>query len=292
MPGDLITGDQQMQLGTLLLGAGTPYEIDGGPTGLVGWDDLPGMDTADVPRPNAPGEYPGTVYPTARIITVQLSIHGDGAGHAANLAALRAATTATLAAETPLAFRLGGQTLYCSARCLNRSIPTGVNYAAGRTEKAVLQFKATDPRRYVTALSSASTAPPTSSGGITWPITWPITWSSTGTGGTVQVVNSGDYNTPPVITLKGPLTTPAVYRQDTGEVLELLTTMADGEVAVIDVLAGTVTMNSTLANLLSDRSAPVSSFLMPPGVTGLALREAGGPDPTASMTVTWRSAYL
>lgn len=293
MAGDLITADYQMQLGTLLLGAGTAYEVDG-EAGLVGWDDLPGLDTADVPRPSAPGEYAGTIYPQARIITVQLSVHGDGPGYAVNLATLRAATTATLAAETPLAVRLAGQMLSANVRCLQRAIPTGRNYAAGASLKATLQFKATDPRRYGTQ-ASATTAPPATGAGITWPVTWPITWPTGGSGatGTVTVANSGDYNTPPVITIRGPLTTPAVYRQDTGEVLELNTAMAAGDVAVIDVLADTLTMNGTPAkNLLTDRSAPVSSFLMPPGNTGLALREAGGPDPTASMTVVYAPAYL
>lgn len=292
MPGDLITADFQMQLGNLLLGAGTPYEMDG-QAALVGWDDLPPIDTADVPRPDAPGDYPGTYYPQSRIVTCQLSIHGDGAGHAANLAALRAATTAALAAETPLAVRLAGLITYVSARTLQRSIPTGVNYAAGATAKAVLQFKATDPRRYVTNLSTATCSPPTSSGGVTWPITWPITWSTLGTGGSVNVVNAGDFDTPPVIQIKGPLTTPFVVRQDTGDVLEFNTSLAAGDTIVVDVLADTVTLNGTqTGSLLSDRSAPVSSFRMPPGTTGLLLREAAGPDPSASMTVTYRSAYL
>lgn len=292
MPGDLITTDYQMQLGTLLLGAGTPYELDG-LAALTGWDDLPAMDIADVPRPNSPGDYIGTVFPQGRIITCQLSVHGDGSGHAANIAALRAITTATLAAETPLAVRLAGQVLYSSVRCLQRSIPTGANYAASATAKATLQFKATDPRRYAVALSSASTAPPTSSGGITWPITWPITWSALGGGGTVNVVNSGDYDTPPVITIVGPLTTPFVARQDTGDVLEFNTTLAASDIVVVDVLADAVTLNGAPAkSLLTDRSAPVSSFRMPPGTTGLALREAAGPDPSASMTVAYRPAYL
>lgn len=293
MAGDLITADYQAQLGTLLLGAGTAYEIDGD-TGLVGWDDLPGLDTADVPRPAAPGEYAGTIYPQARIVTMTLSVHGDGPGHAANIAALRAATTASLAGETGFAVRLAGQMLSASVRCIQRSIPTGRNYAAGATIKAALQLKATDPRRYG-ALVTATVAPPSISGGITWPITWPITWAGGGAGstGVVNVANSGDYNTPPVITIRGPLTTPAVYRQDTGEVLELNTTMAAGDVAVIDVGADTLTMNGSPAKtLLTDRSAPVSSFLMPgPATTGLALR-AAVTDPAASMAVAYSPAYL
>jgi hypothetical protein len=291
VPGDLITGDYQMQLGTLLLGAGTAYEIDAD-EGLTGWDDLPGLDLADVPRPAAAGSWPGSMYPQSRIITVKLSVHDDTPGHAANLAALRATANATMSGETPLAVQLGGQMLYAGVRCLQRSLPTGDNYAGRRTSKGMLQFEATDPRRYTPALSSARTAPPAALGGITWPVTWPLTWPTGPAGGTVYVANTGDYNTPPVITIRGPLTTPAVYRQDTGAVLELNVTLGAGDVIIIDVLADTLTLNGTSARtLLSDRSAAVASFLMPPGSTALALR-AAVTDPSASMTVTWRSAYL
>lgn len=291
MAGDLITADYQAQLGTLLLGAGTAYEINA-EDGLSGWDDLPGMDTADVQRPSAAGSWPGSLYPQSRIITLQMSVHDDGPGHAANLAALRAAANATLAAETPFAVRLGGQLLYCGVRQLQRSLPTGDNYAGRRTPKAMLQLEATDPRRYTAALSSAVTAPPAALGGITWPVTWPLTWPTGTAGGTVYVTNAGDYNTPPVITVRGPLTTPAVYRQDTGAVLELNTTLGAGDVVVIDVLADTLTLNGVAAKtLLSDRSAAVPTFLMPSGSTALALR-AAVTSPSASMTVTWRSAYL
>jgi hypothetical protein len=291
VPGENITADYQIQLGTLLLGAGTPYEIEAD-TGLVGWDDLPGMDTADVPRPDTPGAWPGSIDPQSRVITVQMSVHNDGSGHAANIAALRAATTATLAAETPFAVRLAGQILFCNARCLQRSLPNGDNYAGARTPKAQLQLIATDPRRYVAALSSATTSPPATGAGITWPVTWPVTWPAATSGGTVFVTNSGDYPTPVTISIEGPLTTPAVYRLDTGDVIELAVTLAASDVAVIDTLAGTVSLNGAVNNtLLTDRSAPISSFLMPPGSTGLAIR-AAVTNAAASMTAVWRSAYL
>ena len=74
--------------------------------------------------------------------------------------------------------------------------------------------------------------------------------------------------------------------------LELNTTLAAADVVVIDSLADTLTINGTPAkSLLTDRSAPVSSFMLPPGSTGLALR-AAVTDPAALMTAVWRSAYL
>jgi hypothetical protein len=268
------------------MGTGTIYRL----SGLTGWDDLPPLDMSDVPRPNAAGAYPGTIFAGERLITTDITIVTDPASYPAALAALRAATVPT-AAESPLAIQWGGQKLQAGVRCTGRVVgPDG--WALG-IERAALKWTASDPRRYTTALSSGTTAPPTASGGVTWPITWPITWATLGGTGVINVANSGDCETPPVITVAGPLTTPAVYRLDTGDVLELNTTLAASDIVVIDVLADTLTLNGAPAkNLLTDRSAPVSSFLMPAGTTGLALREAAGPDPTALMTVAYRSAYL
>jgi Phage tail protein len=268
------------------MGTGTIYRLNA----LTGWDDLPPLDTADVPRPAAPGYFPGSIYPQERAITADIIITTTAAGFPAALAALRAATVPALS-ESPLAMQWGGQMLQAGVRCTGRILsPDG--YALG-IAKASLRWTASDPRRYTTALSTASTAPPSTSGGVTWPVTWPVTWSTLGVSGAVPVANTGDFDTPPVIQIVGPLTTPAVYRMDTGDVLEFNTTLAASDIIVVDVLADTVTLNGAAAkSLLTDRSAPVSSFRMPPGTTGLALREAAGPDPTALMTVTWRSAYL
>lgn len=285
MAGELITADGQLQLGSLLMGTGTIYRL----STLTGWDDLPPLDSADVPRPAADGYYLGSLYAQERLITADIIITTDPTTFPAALAALRAMTVP--GPEIPLAIQWGGQILQAGVRCTGR-IAGGDGWALG-IDKVALKWLATDPRRYTTALTTASTAPPTISGGATWPFTWPVTWSTLGTSGSVNVANSGDYNTPPVITITGPLTTPAVYRADTGAVLEFNTTMAASDVIVIDVLADSVTLNGSPAkNLLTDRSAPVSSFLLPPGTTGLLLREAAGPDPTALMTVAYRSAYL
>lgn len=285
MSGELITADGQMQYGALLMGTGTPYRL----AGLVGWDDLPPLDLADVPRPAADGAWSGSIFAAERTIETDLNIVTDPSTYPAVLAALRAAT-APSGGEQPLVIRMGGQMLQAGVRCTGRV--AGVDGYALGIERVALKWTASDPRRYSATAATATTAPPTSGSGISWPVTWPLSWPSAGIGGTVYVVNGGDWPTPVVITITGPLTTPAVYRQDTGDVLELNTTLAASDVVVIDSLADTVTVNGAPAkSLLTDRSAPVSSFMLPPGSTGLALR-AAVTDPSALMTAVWRSAYL
>ena len=285
MSGELITADGQLQYGSLLMGSGTVYRL----SGLRGWDDLPPLDLADVPRPSADGAWPGTIYAAERSIETDITIVADASTYPAALAALRAAT-APIGSEQPLVIRMGGQALQAGVRCTARVVPED-GYATG-IDRVVLRWTASDPRRYSAAVSSGSTAPPSAGSGISWPVTWPLAWPSAGIGGTVYVTNSGDWPTPVVLTVTGPLTTPAVYRQDTGDVIELNTTLSASDVVVIDALADTVTLNGSSAKyLLTDRSAPVSSFMLPPGSTGLALR-AAVTNAAASLTAAWRSAYL
>lgn len=288
MSGELITADGQMQYGSLLMGTGTPYRI--APGGLRGWEGLPPLDQSDVPRPSAAGAWPGSILPGERIIETDLNLFvADTSTYSAALAALRAAT-APSDSEQPLVIRMGGQLLQCGVRCTGR-LGGEDGYAIG-ADRVALKWTASDPRRYSSTAASATTAPPTAGSGLTWPITWSLSWGTSGSGGTVNIVNSGDWNTPLTITITGPLTTPAVYRLDTGAVLELNTALVASDVVVIDTLNDTLTLNGTSAKgLLSDRSAPVNSFLMPPGATGLALR-AAVTNAAASMGVVWRSAYL
>lgn len=287
MSGELITADGQLQYGSLLMGTGTPYRI--APSSLVGWDDLPPLDMSDVNKPGADGAWPGDIFAGERIITMDINVVADSATYPAVIAALRAAT-APYSPEQPLVMRMGGQLLQVGARCTGR-IGGMDGYALG-LDKVALKWTASDPRRYSATAYTATTAPPSAGGGITWPVTWPLVWPSAGIGGNISVVNGGDWPTPVVITIRGPLTTPAVYRQDTGDVIELNATLSGADVVVIDPLADTLTLNGTAAKgLLTDRSALVSSFMMPPGTTGLALR-AAVTDPSAQLTAVWRSAYL
>lgn len=288
MSGELITRDGQAQYGSLLMGPGTPYRI--APGGLRGWDDTPPLDIADVPKPGADGMWPGSIYAGERTVELDLNIYVSQASlYGPAVAALKAAAV-PYGPEQPLVIRLGGQTLQVGARCTGRVVGAD-GYALG-ADHALLRWTATDPRLYSAILSSASTPPPISGGGITWPVTWPLTWPAGTSGGTVTVANAGNWPTPPLITVRGPLTTPAVYRLDTGDVIELATTLVASDVVVIDPLADTLTLNGAPAkDKLTDRSAAVGTFLMPPGATGLALR-AVVTDPSASMTATWRSAYL
>lgn len=300
MAGALITSDFQIQLGPdtggLLLGAGTPYDV----IELDGWDDLPPYSLTDVDRPAQAGAWPGPMYPQPRVLTLTLGVSGtvNGIGtpstaqYAANVAALRKATNPATdtTAEAPFVVQLAGQQLMVNMRCQQRVMPTTQGYASPGLDRATLQLVATDPRRYTPAVQTASCGLASSSGGLTYPITYPLTWGTT-SNGTLTITNGGDTPTPPTLVITGPGTTPAIVRQDTGQVLQFNLTLSATDVLTVNVQDGTASLNGTsIYGALDASSASIASFLMPPGATTLGLRVASGTGTT--LTATWQNAYL
>lgn len=302
MAGEMITSDFQIQIGAtgsagaLLLGAGTPYDVQE----LDGWDDLPTYSLTDVMRPSQAGAWPGPMYPQTRVITITLDASGtvNGIGtvttaqYSANLDALRLATNpgSDTTAEVPFAVRQAGRILTASVRCQQRAMPTTQGYASPGLDNITLQLVATDPRRYAQAVQTASCTPAASSGGLTYPITYPLTWGTVTSPGTLTITNSGDYNTPPVFTITGPCSIPSITRQDTGQQVLFDVTLSATDVLTVSPLDSSVTLNgSAIYAALDPTSAPIAGFLMPTGMTTIGLHAATG---TPTLTATWQSAYL
>ncbi|MFE2438085.1 phage tail protein, partial [Streptomyces sp. NPDC059409] len=90
-PGSLITRDGQIQWAGLLMGPGTPYEIDR--TGITGWDDLPVLDTGDIVRPDQHGAWPGARWAQPRLVGASVWLLPPAAARARDvIGAFRAAT--------------------------------------------------------------------------------------------------------------------------------------------------------------------------------------------------------
>ncbi len=80
--------DGQIMFNGFALGKDTPYSwIE-----LNGWDDMPGIDSGNRPRPGQHGSWAGTKYYQERIITLSGRIEGAVAEYAGLVAALRRAT--------------------------------------------------------------------------------------------------------------------------------------------------------------------------------------------------------
>ncbi|MEU2281200.1 phage tail protein [Streptomyces sp. NPDC013178] len=290
-PGSLITRDGQMQWAGLLLGPGTPYEIDRG--GLTGWEDLPEYDSSDADHPTAHGAWPGARYAKPRKVGATVWTLPGQEGAATALAATRALRQALLLgdAERWLAVRLHGETLAVRARVSQRVLAADRTYTTQGVSRASVQWYATDPRRYSITEQTAVTGPPQPESGLTWPLTWPLYWGQTASTGDVNADNTGSAPTHPVITFTGPCTDPTVTDRASTRRLSYRITLTAGDELVVDTAAGTVTLNGTASrrNTAAADSSPEELFAFEPGRAQLAFRpqaHATG----ARMTVRWRDA--
>jgi hypothetical protein len=298
MPGELITGDQQIQWSGLLLGDGTPYTV----TRVTGWSSRPAVDSGTSPRAQQHGARPGRLLAQARSIGIELRLTGPDASFPAVLHALEDAT-AIRQDEEPLVVQVAGRQLLVRARVTDRVLPNDGDFTAGVPTVALL-LEATDPRRYAVAEQTASSALPRPESGLSWgspvetglswgsPVETGLSWGTPGSTGDITVTNVGNAEVSPVIEFRGPVITPSVT---VGSLrLEYDITLGASDVLTVDTWAGTVTLaGQDRLGAATLRSVPEGAFLLPPNATTTVSFRAspGSVDPAASCTVRWRSAY-
>ncbi|MFC9591731.1 phage distal tail protein [Streptomyces sp. NPDC056944] len=287
-PGSLITQDGQIQWAGLLIGPGTPFNVDR--SGLQGWEDLPEYDSSDADRPTSHGAWPGSRYAKPRKIsgTIVLMPEYDGAVEA--IRALRQ-SLALLDEERWLTVRLHGELLAVRARIAQRVVPADQGFATQGSSKMSIQWLASDPRRYTVNEQSASTTPPQPETGLTWPLVWPLNWGQAKSTGDAVAENTGSAATHPVIVFRGPCSMPTVTERVSKRRLRYAIDLAAGDELVVDTANGTVMLNNTASRrhtAMAD-SSPEELFLLEPGRTELSFRPDAG-TPEALMTIRWRSA--
>ncbi|MBA9003729.1 phage distal tail protein [Thermomonospora cellulosilytica] len=289
-PGDLITGDGQIEWRGLLLGAGTPY----GWLGLDGWRDLPGVDTGNMPRPARHGSWPGRVLAQERVVTFTCLVRALVADFPAAVAALESAMTLSeTGAEEALVVSTLSERRLVYGQITGRAMPIDKAYRVGHG-RATLQWVCADPRKYSLVEHTETIPQPAVSGaGLVYPLTYPLTYGPAPETGTRTVTNAGDVPTSPTITFTGPCTDPALINVGTGTRLEFALPLAAGEELVVDTAAGTVLLGGMADRLytLTGASVPVEAFELPPGDSMLAFR-GGGFSGGATCDVTWRDAWM
>ncbi|MFI8827091.1 phage distal tail protein [Streptomyces sp. NPDC053431] len=290
-PGSLITQDGQIQWAGLLIGPGTPFNIDR--SGLTGWEDLPEYDASDAERPTSHGAWPGSRYAKPRKIGGTIVLVPEFNGVPEAIRALRQAL-ALLDEERWLTVRLHGELLAVRARIAQRVVPADQGFATQGSSKMSVQWLASDPRRYTVNEQSASTTAPQPETGLNWlpnGLTWPLNWGEAKSTGDAVVDNTGSAPTSPVIVFRGPCSMPTVTERVSKRRLRYAIDLAAGDELVIDTANGTVMLNNTASRrhtAMAD-SSPEELFLLEPGRTELSFRPDAS-TPQAVMTVRWRSA--
>jgi hypothetical protein len=162
-----------------------------------------------------------------------------------------------------------------------------------RTIPWTLVLLASDPRIYGDALKSGSYDPTagTPGTGIDFPIDFPIVFG-TGSGSQLSVSNQGNFETPPVFTITGPVTTPIIDNDTTGESIYTkgLALLA-GETAVVDVAKRTLTIAGVSRPDYVDAALTVW-FELVVGTNLLRLRGSGMSGGQTQLAVSFRDARI
>jgi hypothetical protein len=285
-PGAALDG-LQATLGGVALGAVDSAGVAWYLQSLEGWDS-PDSRSQFTERESDHGAWAAPVYLGARPITL------GGTIVAPSRAALELAMDQLRAAAglTDTMLTVGEDTP--KQATVRRSGKPLMQYVTDTKATYSVMVTADDPRRYSTTLQSGTTYLPSTTGGLTLPAALPWTLSSTTVAGEVDATNLGDFETRPLFTIAGPVSSPQVLCQmPDGSVrfLNYSLDLATGDVLVIDTDAHTVILNGD-ASRRRFLATPTGWPTFPAGSTVACLFRAGGYNSTATLTVTWRSAWM
>lgn len=221
-----------------------------------------------------------------RVMTVQGLIIVPNAG------GLVAATDALSSAVSLGSFQMAvtdqGVVRSCSAQ---RQDIIQVTYLTDKIARYSIQVVAKDPLKYGD-LFSASTALPSTSGGLVYPVRYPVTYTGTSNSGVLRVTNTGNAQAPVWLRIDGAIPAGGWTVTNVGKKQSLTfavsLALAAGEFITVDM-----SRREVLAQGQSARSGYVTSrgwFTLDPGSNDIAF-SAANYSSTAQLTVTTRPAW-
>lgn len=149
-----------------------------------------------------------------------------------------------------------------------------------------------DPRIYGAVLRSANYDPAAAlaGGGMAVPMTFPLTFTVTTTS-ELQVANDGQFPSPPVLRVTGPVINPSVDNDTIGATLRLVYSLGSSDTIEIDVAARTLKLNGASRPDLLDASSS-TWWNLAPGTNRLRLRGSGMALGSTLLTVEYRDARI
>lgn len=257
----------------------------------VGADGLQGWDSAEVrstvtQREAAHGAWMSPVYLGERVITLAGTISAPTGGAAD-------AAVEQLLAAAPLLDGATTLTVYESIpkqASVRKSGKPLIKYETDTVITWSLLLTAPDPRRYGTALRTATVALPSTSGGLVLPAAPPWTMSAVTVGGFIGAANEGSIEALPLLTIAGPVQQPSVtvrYADGTTQTLAYSADLAAGDVLTLDCAAHTAVVGGASRRRYLSGAWPS----IPPGGAQFLF---GAPvySSTATLTATWRPAWI
>lgn len=287
--------DGQHQLGSLLIGTGTPITI----AAIEGLGQPP-LRTGDVEPAGEDGLWLGIDYYSGRTLRIDAAIKvpGDATTVWDVLASLQAD------ADAPAVRGAGGATMNLRLKFpgrpsrtvrgrLRQLEPDVTKYRHGWVP-CDIEFQAGDYLYY--ADESATTSIPLgllSTGGLTFPLEFPFVIegdpAAVGRPGYLSV--EGNASTWPVLRIDGPCSNPTVTHVASGRSLTVQATIADGEWVEIDTRPGwrTVLRSNGGGAPLTPQSR-IDTFQLTPGINEIRWTATDN-TLTSSLAVTWWPAY-
>jgi hypothetical protein len=172
-------------------------------------------------------------------------------------------------------------------------VDDGTSYDAPGVIKYGVSLHAPDPRIYVAALRSGSYDPSAAleGAGAAVPLVFPLDFSSSGVAGLLELANGGNFKTPPVLTITGPVVNPIIDNVTTSESLELVYSLGSSDTVEVDIAARTVTLNgASRPDLLTPQAT--TWWELTPGTNELRLRGTGMALGKTALTAAWRDARI
>lgn len=285
--------DWQVEYGSLVLGAGTSYELL---PPIEGISDHPDVRVSDQTRLRQHGLLPGDDFLAGRTLTLRVEITASTDAELSTAVAALKAALAPGAAEAPLILRIpgvaGGGTRRIYARPRRLALPVDLEHFF-RLATATIGLDACDPRIYDETATTLTTGLAASVAGLAWPLIWNLNWGGASTGDSVIATNIGSFSTPWTARIDGPVTNPSVENVTTGQVLSLSgdggLVLAAGEWVDLDSSTRTVLLGGT-ASRYSALTSSSSWWDLPPGST--TLRFAGTTTGSPQLAITFRSAWI
>lgn len=281
-------GGIRADLGSIPLGGVDTAGVDWALQSLEGWDS-PDVRSEYTEREADHGAWASPVYYGARPITLAGIVTApDRTTLEDALERLRSA--ASLGDTTLVVYELTTP----KQATVRRSGKPLVAYTTDRIATYSVMVTAADPRRYDVTLQTGTAYLPSTSGGVTLPAALPWTLSSTTVSGEIDAVNSGTFESRPVLTIAGPVSAPQILCQMPDGSVKFLNYSQDllsGDVLVIDTDAHTVTLNGNVSRRRF-LTLPTGWPTIPAASMVSFLFRAGSYNSTAMLTATWRSAWM
>jgi hypothetical protein len=157
-----------------------------------------------------------------------------------------------------------------------------------------LPLVSADPRIYSNTLTSASvTATAAGAGGFVFPLTFPLTFGGAPALGDILATNNGNAETPPIIRVDGPISTPSIKNVTKNQTIQLNYTLGTGEWFIIDVFARTISLNG-ITNRYSalDFANTTGWWNLAPGLNDIRLGGFGFAAGVTALSIQYRDAWI